>query len=400
MVPTSFRYTGRGPELAGLRSKLSPSHSDEVNAPPSVFIVDVQTSIMPVTSRGAWLFVHVASSEGITGLGEASQSGNDTLVSQIIEGTLRSALLGHTVEEALATLDRARGDRWPRRSTVTPVDVALSGVEMAVLDLKARVLRVPLFELLGGKRVAEINLYANINRSTWDRSADGFARVAVEAVDAGFTAIKIAPFDEFDVLAPARDQRDAVNRAIHRIRAVRSGIGPDVELLVDCHCRLSPEAVRWALADLEGLKLGWFEEPFAYTRADAWRELKRSAHLTLAGGESMMSLDGFLDYMSKDLMDVVMPDVKYCGIENVRLVAKVGEVFGKTISPHNPSGPISTLASAHAAVGLENCSRLEYAWNEVPWRRAIVEPPEDVTDGHLRLTEAPGLGVTRVARLQ
>jgi galactonate dehydratase len=90
-----------------------------------------------------------------------------------------------------------------------------------------------------------------------------------------------------------------------------------------------------------------------------------------------------------------MPDVKHCGgLWEGKKIAAMAEAQRVMVSPHNPSGPIATLASAHLAAPLPNFSRLEFAWGEVPWRAALTTPTEPVANGELPIPQGPGLGAT------
>ena len=128
--------------------------------------------------------------------------------------------------------------------------------------MNGRALGVPIHRLLGGAVRDRIRLYANINRAVTDRSPAGFARAAATAVAEGFTAVKLAPFD--GVHWSQRDRaeaRPALARGIERVAAVRDAIGPDVELMVDCHERFNREMAVRVARELARLDVVWFEDP-------------------------------------------------------------------------------------------------------------------------------------------
>ena len=94
-----------------------------------------------------------------------------------------------------------------------------------------------------------------------------------------------------------------------------------------------------------------------------------------------------------DAVDVQMPDVKHCGgIGELRAMAAAARMCGTLVAPHNPTGPVATLATAHAVTGVENFQILEYAYGEVPWRAELLDPPELIRDGEVLLGALPGLG--------
>jgi galactonate dehydratase len=88
-----------------------------------------------------------------------------------------------------------------------------------------------------------------------------------------------------------------------------------------------------------------------------------------------------------------MPDVKHCGgLKECAAIAEAARLRNLLVAPHNPSGPVATVATAHVVSTMANFLILEYAWGEVDWRASLIEPREPVEDGYLVLSDAPGLG--------
>ena len=112
-----------------------------------------------------------------------------------------------------------------------------------------------------------------------------------------------------------------------------------------------------------------------------------------ASAESIFGLEGFRPFLTRPVVDVIMPDVKHAGglLETTKIgsAARMSQVL---VAPHNPSGPPATVASGHVVSVLDNFLILEYAWGEAPWRADLLTPPEPIHEGHLLLTDAPGLG--------
>ena len=92
-----------------------------------------------------------------------------------------------------------------------------------------------------------------------------------------------------------------------------------------------------------------------------------------------------------------MPDITRCGgPSEMKRIATMAEAYGVPIAPHNPNGPLSTLASAHVCASIPNFFRCEFMFNDVPWRDSVITHPLDVSSGHLQLSDRPGLGVDLV----
>ena len=273
---------------------------------------------------------------------------------------------------------------------------AVSGIRSAVTQLCAMRSGLSLGEYLGAKPTDRIQLYANINRSLFatDRTPADFGRVAERAASSGFTVFKCAPFDE--VSPPSSPDRilDEAGTGLARVRAVREAVGADATVLVDCHSRFERDTAPLIVEELAKLNVGWFEEPVQPTSdPEDLAAIARWAPMPVAGGESGYGVEFFDDLLDTEAVSIVMPDIKHCGgaAESVTIGRSTGSK-GKGYSMHSPSGPISLLASGHATAAVPNSMPLEHAVYEADWRADLLTPRERVEDGHLYLTDTPGLG--------
>lgn len=338
-----------------------------------------------VSARTRWHFVVLREGDR-TAVGECSDSGAvDRLTARL--AAVGPLLAGGDRAEILADLEHrvaAAGDRFVAATL-------MGGLEQLLVDRAAQAAGEPVWKWLGGAPVEAVPLYANVNRMPGGRAPVDVAAQARQAVAAGFTAVKCAPFD---VPEPGRP---LTATGLARLRAVRAAVGDDVELKVDCHERLSAEEVHEILPALADLGVGWLEDAFAIERADDLRALRAATTLPLAGGELMFQRDEARAAIAERLVDVLMPDVKHAGgIARALDIARA--VPDLAISPHNPSGPVATAASAHLFAACPNATVLEYQFGEVPWRSDLVGGAEDIVDGQLVLSERPGLGVTFPSR--
>ncbi len=360
-------------------------------------INDVETHVVPVTKRGDWVFVKVHTDDGLTGIGEASHGGvgraaygggNERVV-QIIQD-LRPALVGRSVFQI-----EAFHRQFYRGNEGHPYHTAISGIEQALWDLVGKSLDVPIHQLLGGSCRPKIRVYANINRATWDRTPGDFAQNARRAVDEGFTAIKCAPFDDVSTgnisqggLGPA------IRMGIERIRCIREAIGPDVDLMVDCHSRFNVGLMIQTARELDDLHLFWIEDPIPLTDLKALLHVSESTSMPIATGEQLRTKAQFRDLLESRAADFILPDVKHVGgILELKKISAMAEAANVMVTPHSPSGPVSTAASVQCMATVPNLAILEYAWGEVDWRADLVDPPEQIVDGFIELTNRPGLGI-------
>lgn len=339
-----------------------------------------------VSARSRWHFLVLRDGDHVA-VGECSDAGdNARLLEQL--AALRHRLVGRDLiadrETVLADLagQVSRTNSDTRLVTATLV----GGLEQALVDHTAQAAGEPAWKWLGGSAADSIPVYANINRMPGGRSPEEVAAMARRAVGAGFTSIKCAPFD---VIAPGMP---LAATGLARLRAIRAAVGDDVELKVDFHERLPLPEVHRLLPDLEDLGIAWLEDAVSIGSVDALRALRATTNLPLAGGELMFAPEEARVAVADRLVDVLMPDVKHAGgVERVLRIARMAPDLA--ISPHNPSGPVATAASAHVFAACPNATVLEYQFGETPWRSELVGGLERVVHGRLHLNERPGLGV-------
>ena len=341
-----------------------------------------------VNRRGNWVFVKVHANEGLTGLGEASHAGRGDPQVALLE-EFGEWLAGRSIYDIEALRAMAQ-QRFAEHRRAAPR--ALSGIEQALYDLQGQAAGVPCCQLFGGKLRDAVRNYANINRSTETRTPDGFAASARRAVDAGFDAVKMASFDGMPLRGSAAEIEAHTRLGVACIEAVREVIGPGRDLLVDAHSNFDLERGYDLLQRLEPLNLYWLEEitrPF-----DDLAELRRAAEMPFAGGESLVGLARNRAYIDAGAVDILMPDVKTIGgMLELKKIAVMAEAAGLAVAPHGPAGPVGNMAAAHVCVGLPNFDILEFSHGETDWRAELVDPPESLQGGRLRVSERPGLGL-------
>lgn len=351
-------------------------------------ITAISPLILQVNRRGDWLFVQIETDEGIVGVGEASHSGNDALCVTIL-GQFAAALMGKDprrialIRQSLRKIDGGR-----------VYNTSLSGVEQALWDILGQTLGVPVHVLFGGAVRERLRLYANINRHVNERTPEGFARAARQAVDEGFTAIKLAPFDELRPGDHIRTGPKATWRpGVDRVRAVRDAIGDEIELAVDCHGRMERAEALIVAGELADCHLFWYEEPVPHSLPADLRLITETIPMPTASAESIFGIENFRPFLVERTVDAIMPDVKHCGglleLAEISAAARMNQIL---VAPHNPAGPLSTAATAQVASTLSNFYILEYAWGEVDWRADLLSPAERIEDGYLVLSQELGLG--------
>ena len=356
--------------------------------------------LIPVraTSRTVWLFVRLKTDHGLVGLGEASDAFGFANTTQANVDTMRGQLATFVrMIDNRSPLDIAafRQQGLPVARTGLVAATAFSAIEQALWDLTGKSLGVPVHTLFGGKLRAALPVYANINRATTTRTPAGFAATARRAVADGFRAIKAAPWDGFPPPdSPPSQIEKAIEEGIAAVVAMRETVGARVAVMVDCHSFFSVEQAVRVAARLEPQALTWYEEPVAPENLDATVQIRRRIKQPMAAGELLFGVPGFAPLVRQHAVDVIMPDVKHCGglLELTHIAAEAASE-GLMVAPHNPSGPVSTAASAQVCAALPNVNYLELQYGEADWRSDVIAPPERFINGQMTIGDRPGLGI-------
>lgn len=350
-----------------------------------------------------WTFIKIYTDEGITGVGEATNWPG----SQIVEAAALEA------GQRIIGLDPMHTDFiWTKLyrdlNWVGPFGAsmcAISGIDMALLDLKAKALNIPMYELLGGAFRNKIRLYANYWFIEGEHNAQDYARNARKVMDEGFKGVKFDPFAHVNYLygedlstdlGLTKAQQD---RAFEVSNAVREAIGSEADLMIETHAMLNFKTAVTMAERLAELDITWFEEPSGPESASTLQAMRQriDPKVSICVGERHYTRYGIRDLLEKHVADIIMPDITRCGgPSEMKRMATLAETYNVQIAPHNPNGPLSTLASAHVCAAIPNFFRQEYMFMDVPWRDKVIDHPIKIEDGYLVLSDRPGLGVDLV----
>lgn len=355
--------------------------------------------LVPVraTDRTVWLFLQLRTNVGLTGIGEASNAFGSANTTTDNVATMHAAVEGvlaafNSLSPLAVPLLRQQARSSAQRNRISAT--AFSAIEQAMWDLSGQLFNAPVWQLLGARQRDTLPVYANINRAVQPRTAERFAALASQARADGFSAVKAAPFDSFPVNGTNVEIAAHIDAGISATVAMREAIGDDAALMIDCHSFFSVEQAIAVAQALEPVNLTWYEEPVAPQMIEQSLSIKRGIPQQLAGGELLFGVEGFAPLIERNVFDVIMPDVKHCGgLTELMQIAELAAANGVFVSPHNPSGPVSTMASVHAAACMENFNYMELQYGEVSWRSEILNPAETFVDGTIAVPEAPGLGV-------
>ena len=333
-----------------------------------------------------WLFVEVHTDEGLTGIGEATVNAFARTVEAGIR-ELESIIIGKDPFQPRRIIEGMRRDLYTDGGQIQ--GCAAAAIETACFDIMGKALNTPLYNLIGGKYRDRIRTYAN----GWyrgERTAENFAQCAKEAIAMGYTALKFDPFgDAYRVIC--RSDED-LSMAI--VAAVREAVGPNVDLLIEGHSRFTVATAITIGRRLEPYRIGWFEEPVPHHRIASVVEVSRSVPVPVATGESFHSTAQFAELLKHDTVHILQPEpMSLGGIQAVADVASMADANNCMISPHCAQGPIGSYISMHIGAACPNCFLKEHFDDfEVDWVKELLIGDMTHADGHLSVSDAPGLG--------
>ena len=350
---------------------------------------------------GEYLLVEVRTDEGLSGWGEVTTTtptANRAVVAMLRQAsTLLAGDDPARIEAAWHKVFRSFTYLGTRGATCHVV----SGIDIALWDLRGKVTGLPVHALLGGKLRDEILLYTHPLGGAL-RDDDSLVREIRAIVDSGHTALKIDPFPHRPGQSPANDDyldgtldREAERRAIRLASRVRQVAGDDVELLIDAHGRFNvPTAIRLCRALEDAARIDWFEEPVPVESLEALAQVRDRVNAPISVGERLHTRWEFAPVLERKLADFVMPDVTWTGgITELRKVAALAETYYVPVSPHDAGGPLNVLAGAHVMLTVPNFYRLETSRYDLSKYDELIDVPLDVRGGCLHVTDRPGLGV-------
>jgi D-galactarolactone cycloisomerase len=267
---------------------------------------------------------------------------------------------------------------------------ALSGIDIALWDLKGRALGLPVHVLMGGPIRDRVRAYATgLYRRDRPDHETYLREEAASYAAAGLSAMKLKI-------------GWGVAEDIRLTRALRDEIGPEVGLMVDAnHAYDAVDALRYARA-VEDLDIGWFEEPVAPEDYGGYREVKAGTTIPVAGGECSFTRFGFRRLLAERLVDIAQPDTCAAGgLSECKKIADMASAFGVRYVPHCWGTGIARAAALQLLAVLPHnppglCATeplLEFDLSEHPIRDAITTEPIVQQGGWVRVPSGPGLGI-------
>ena len=343
-----------------------------------------------------YVFIEVSTDEGITGWGEitgtfpvANRSVCAALrhVSDLIEGD--DPRLIEMIWNKIFRSFTYMGSRGATTNIISAIDIAL-------WDIRGKVLGLPISELFGGPVRDGVPIYCHPQNGS---SIEEMVQHVKAIVETGQKALKLDPFqphheEESNGYLTGKLSAESENLGADRIAAIREAVGPDIEVMIDCHGRFdAPTAIRLAKA-LEPYNIWWFEEPVPVESTHALRQVRENVDVPICVGERLHTRWEFVPILENELADFIMPDVTWTGgISEIKKIATMAEAYYVPISPHDASGPVNVLAGAHAMASVPNHYRVETSRAKLNAYDEYIDHPLDIRGDKIYLSDRPGLGI-------
>lgn len=365
----------------------------------------VDTGFKPVRP---WLFCAIRTDQGLTGYSEFGCDGITRGLVGLVQD-LGQRLIGKdptAVEKHYIDMYR-----YTRQSAYGATQMAIAGIELALWDLAAKAVGVPVYRLMGGPHRETQRVYwshcGTYRVENWKlfgvkplRTMADLADTAREVVKHGYTAFKtniIWPGDPARRITQGRlgphDQlatRDIIKQAVAQIATMREAVGPDIDICLDINVNFKPNEAIQLARELEPYNLFWLEIDNQDPHALA--QLKASIRTPICAGEQLLTVRQYRPYFELHAMDVAMVDMQWQGFSAAKKVADLAETYELNIAPHNYNGHLSTFQSLNLCASVSNVKIMESDPDAVPSRDELFTVLPEIENGHMRIPTGPGWG--------
>ncbi len=333
-----------------------------------------------------WLFAKVLTDEGTYGVGEGTLNFFAKTVEAAIH-EMKPFVIGMDPFAVETISQRLIRDVYTDGAQIQMCAVA--AIEIALWDIVGKVCKQPIYNLWGGRCHEKLRAYAN----GWyrgPRTPESFHEKAKNVAARGYTALKFDPFGNSWRMLSRYD----FDLSLDIIAAVRDAVGPEVDVLVEGHCRFNvPTAIEFSQA-MHKYRPAWFEEPVHHANIGAMVEVAKRSPVPIATGESFSSKQQFADLLEHNVVNILQPEpLNLGGLFATKKIADMVDAHYGVVAPHSAQGPICSAACAQLNMTLPNFFVHEIfdEFNE-EWERKIVTHPVDVVNGYIEVSDRPGLG--------
>lgn len=342
------------------------------------------TSFRAIKADCAIVVIHT--DEGVTGIGEAIAYGWPLMIREWVD-RLAPELLGK---------DPGDPGIAPHPNGLSRThDSAVAGIDCALWDLKGKSAGKQVSELLAGKPMERVRLYASSGcRYDWRDRPEQLIDEAVEYIELGYTAMKFRLGTEWSW------DGVTVDRFLGLVRELHQTVNGRLELMLDCNCRLNEDQAMRVAKELDRLGFSWLEEPIPSDQIDGYARLCAAVDMPITGGENLTTLEQFMPYLVRGAYDIVQPDSSACGLTEVVRIARAADRQKVDVCPHTWMNGLAITANAHLVSSLSNPRVQEMCMIQGPLQWDILAEKPAIEDGWLKLADKPGFGVNLAEDLE
>ena len=333
------------------------------------------------TTKRDTIIVRVETSEGITGYGEAHPGRSPGAVVSLIHNTLAPMLIGMKATDVIGVWKRVHRMQLSSHGVGSGASLGLSGIDMALWDIRGKAANMPLYELLGGSK-RRLPAYAG-GISLGYQPKESLAEEAQEYVARGYKAIKLR-------------LGDSAKADIARVLHVRKVLGDDIDILTDANTAYTLADVRRVMPVLADIKAGWLEEPFACNDFSSYREAAKITSLVpIAAGENHYGRFEFAQLREAGAVQIWQPDLSKCGgITEGLAIAAIASAYRIPMHTHSSATGINHAATIHFMAAIENLGYFEACVSHFnPLRDMFGTTFEIGADGCVEPLDKPGIGL-------
>lgn len=341
-------------------------------------------------AAGGNVYVKIETDEGVHGWGECSVF----YMPQATAGMLRDLrlyLLGKDPMNIELIWQSLMRDLFMRGGPSHMA--AISGIDMALWDLKGKTLNVPVYQLLGGLAHEKLRLYSHIA----GKSEEEMAEKAKKLTDLGITMIRYRGFHDTDPLH-LHDHQKGVDQQISYLAAMREAVGSKTDFIIECHGRYDPVFAIQLGRRAEPYHPFFIEDPIRQENPEVLALLREHIHVPLAAGERYHNRWDFREVIVHQYLDYIRPDICHCGgITEMKKIAALAETYYIGVVPHNTQGPLAMAACMHVSFSMDNVPVVEAIFgnpdnlSESQYRYS--KPWPKVENGYALPPAGPGLGI-------
>ena len=284
---------------------------------------------------------------------------------------------------------------------------AMSAIDMALWDIKGKVLNQPIYQLLGGKTNDQLRCYASQLQFGWGTQEvlaltkpSDYADAALAAVAEGYDCVKVDPlmFDEngmrhYDLTRMFKPKQ--LRMYVDRISAIRDAVGSDVDIILEVHGATSVSSALQVARACEDLDLMYFEEPVNYMNSRLHEKVAAGTRIPIAGGERIYTRSGLRPYLESMSLEVLQPDIGLTGgFTEAKKVCDYAHMYDVGIQMHICGSPISTVAALHLEAVIPNFLIHEHhTYASKKWNTELCIQDYQPLNGQYSIPDLPGLGI-------